>query len=82
MRGFNQSQIKNIKRKKKKNRKFPSLYFPHAGNYLSSIYIVFTAIYIILCVVSNLEIISLDHLDCFNQGLELGTDKRVNISLY
>ena len=82
MRGFNQSQIKNIKRKKKKNRKFPSLYFPHAGNYLSSIYIVFTAIYIILCVVSNLEIISLDHLDCFNQGLELGTDKRVNIYLY
>ena len=82
MRGFNQSQIKNIKRKKKKNRKFPSLYFPHAGNYLSSIYIVFTAIYIILGIVSNLEIISLDHFDCFNQGLELGTDKRVNIYLY
>ena len=81
MRGFNQPQIKNIKRKKK-NRKFPSLYFPHAGNYLNSIYIVFTAIYIILGIVSNLEIISLDHLDCFNQGLELGTDKRVNIYLY
>ena len=58
------------------------MYFPHAGNYLNSVYIVFTAIYIILGIVSNLEIISLDHLDCFNRGQELGTDNRLNIYLY
>ena len=37
-----------------------------------SIYIVFTTTYIILGNVSNLEIISVDPFDCFNQSLELG----------
>ena len=43
---FNQQQIKNIRKKISGSSKKQNFNLPHAGNYLHSIYIVFTTIYI------------------------------------